>query len=139
MSPKALLEEEIAEVKALCDRHAEESGQIIDDLHKNEKLDRANDRMRSGVIKHLLDALKCQHMNDETGVNNNIHAALQKISEQEQVDLQDDLPRIDALLKISMMQTSFLKSSERLRDLNAKLNPSRQRSQSQENTNEPSA
>lgn len=125
-TPKGLLEEEIVEVKVLCDKHAEDVSKIIEELHENEKLDRANDRMRLSVTKFLLDALKCQHMNDATGVNNNLHAALQKLSDQEQIDIKDDLPRVNALLKLSQMQTSFLKSSAQLRSLNAKLNPGRQ-------------
>lgn len=126
MSPKAMLEEELMEFKSLCDGFPEEASGIIGLLHTSEERDHKNDQERLDVRRFLLSALRAYNMRDYEGMNNDVHAALQRMQQQEQTDLSDDKPRTDALIKLSIFQDKLIRYSSRSRDLLGKLNENKE-------------
>lgn len=121
MSPKAIATEELMEAQSLCANLRNDVEGVIEMLRQNEKLDHDNDKKRREVHKHLLAAVQAFNMKDHTDVNSHVHSALQKLYDQEQTDLQDDRPRIDALIKLSSFSARLERSERRTRELLEKL------------------
>lgn len=122
MSLKAIIEEDLMEIRSLLERFSEDTGLILQKLDLNESMDHDNDRIRQKVRRALLDALKAQNMNDHGAMNNHVHAALQHLQDQEEVDLEDDLPRGQVRVKILLLQQKFISLGDALRKSLAKLN-----------------
>jgi hypothetical protein len=117
MSLRAITEEELIEVASLCANLQTDVDSVIDLIRQNEKLDRENDKIRREVNKHLLAAVRSHNMKDYTDVDAHVHASLQRLNDQEQADLQDDKPRIDALIKLSNFSNRLERSLDRVRSL----------------------
>ncbi len=122
MTLKGLIEEELMEVKTVIDNFNERIGEVIECLNENERLDHDNDKIRANVRKFLLSALRNFNMRDFEGMNNDVHAALQRLEDQERKDLADDRPRMDARVKLSVFQSKLTGSSEMIRGCLKRIN-----------------
>lgn len=122
MSLKAITEEELMEVASLCGNLLNDVEAVIDLLRQNEKLDHENDKQRRKVNQHLLAAVQSYNMKDFSSVDQHVHAALQRLNDQEQLDLQDDKPRIDALIKLSNFSNRLERSRGRVQELIKNIN-----------------
>lgn len=122
MSLKAITEEELMEVASLCSNMVDQIEAVFSDLRENEKLDRKNDRIRAEVTRHLSSALREHSRSRFDEVNTHVHAAQQRINDQEQVDISDDHPRIEAMMKLSVLKGKLDVNERRFKDLLKKLN-----------------
>lgn len=83
---------------------ADDLSKILELIEACEKEDHANDKMRIEVQGHHLSALQafsCRHYED---MERHVHAAMQRLHEQEVSDLKDDHPRTEAKIKLSLIQ-----------------------------------
>ncbi len=122
MSLKALIEEDLIELKCVCDRYVNDVGEVIKALHENETLDHKNDELRLETREFLLSAVRAFTMRDYEGSNNHVHAALQRMAEQERLDLDDDNPRYRALVALSVLQEKLIRCSQDIRGHLGRLN-----------------
>ena len=122
MSLKAITEEELMEVASLCSNMVDQIEAVLSDLCENEKLDRKNNRIRAAVTRHISSALREHSRSRFDEVNTHVHAAQQRINDQEQVDISDDHPRIEAMMKLSVLKGKLDVNERRFKDLLKKLN-----------------
>ena len=115
LSLKRMIEEEFIEIMSFCDNFTNDLEKVIDDLDKNEKLDRENDKMRTEVFKHLLAAKSAFNMKNYKEMSKHIEGAMQKLNKQEQLDLRDDKPRTDAKIKLSQYQQKAINEKDNIR------------------------
>lgn len=115
MSFRAKVEEELMEAKSFYDNFTKDMEKVLACLSENVTLDHQNDRIRSQVTRFLIDALSAANMRSFEDVNKHINAALQKLHNQEGIDLKDDLPRIEAMMKLSRMLERAISHSQRIR------------------------
>ncbi len=117
MSFRARIEEELIEAKSFYDNFTQDVEKVLEHLSQNVTLDHQNDRTRSQVTRFLIDALSAANMRSFEDVNKHLNGALQKLHSQEGIDLKDDLPRIEAMMKLSRMMERAIGHSQRLRGL----------------------
>ena len=114
---KGAREEELMEAKSFYDNFVEDLDKTIALIDKNEEGDHANDKTRTEVITDLLSALRSIQCKDMNATDNFIHGALQKINNQEKLDLQDDKPRIEARIKLAEIRQKAICSSDNITKL----------------------
>lgn len=112
LTVKGAREEELMEAVAYYDNFTEDLDAIIDLIDSNETEDHRNDKVRREVISDLLSALRSLSCKDSATADNFIHAALQRINEQEKIDLQDDAPRTKARIKIAVLREKAVRNKE---------------------------
>lgn len=121
MSLRALIEEELVEVKAICDGFEDHFAAVLKHTNENARLDHKNDERRLEARKHLLAALRSYNMKDYEDMGNHVHAALSKMHDQEQEDLKDDVPRVAAVAEISRLQEKMRCAGKNIRNYLGKL------------------
>ncbi len=114
---KGAREEELMEAMAYYDNFTEDLDAIIDLIDTNETGDHQNDKVRREVISDLLSALRSLSCKDSTTADNFVHAALQRINEQEKIDLQDDAPRIKARIKLAVLREKAVRNKDNITKL----------------------
>lgn len=117
MTREAQIEEELVEAQAFYKLFVEEIGKVVADLRVNMEMDHKNDVIRTQATSHLVSALTAHSMRDYDDVNCHVNAALQRINSQEVLDLKDDKPRTDALVKLSVYVSKAQERIKRLRVL----------------------
>jgi len=129
LTVKGEREEELMEVKSLLDNFIEEIGGtdteddpdnakgIIDELNKTEELDHKNDRVRNQAQHFLLKSIEHDASGNHTGMQRNLHAAVQKLNEQGIIDEKDDIPRSHAKIRILRYQMKMINASNRITKL----------------------
>jgi len=114
---KGAREEELMEALAYYDNFTEDLDAIIDLLDKNQNLDHNNDKTRRAAISDLLSALRSLSCKDIQTADNFVHGALQKINDQEKTDLQDDVPRIQARIKLAVLREKAVRNKDQIAKL----------------------
>lgn len=112
LTVKGAREEELMEAASYYDNFTEDLDAIIDLLDKNESEDHRNDKLRREVISDLLSGLRSLNCKDMQSADNFIHAALQRINEQEKIDLQDDTPRTKARIKLAVLREKAIQNKD---------------------------
>lgn len=115
------LEEELMEAVSIQSNFAEDISKVLEDLDSQEELDHKNDVARNEVMGFLLDAMKAYNAKDFEGMQKNVHAALQRLHDQETIDLKDDKPRTDVRIKLSEARLKAVHNSERLTGLTGRI------------------
>lgn len=117
------LQEELIEVMSVYGNFNDEVSEVLNLISKNEELDHENDKARTTTKGFLLKALESFSAKNYEDVDRNVHAAIQKLHDQEVMDLNDDKPRTDTKIKIAVMQQKTLNNMENLRKLLGKMLP----------------
>lgn len=118
---KSEIVEELMEGKAILAEFAKEIAVIIDDIDKNENIDHQDDKKRCEAMALLLDALEAHALKDYEGMQKFLHAGVQKLHEQEQLDFSGDAPRTDAKLKLSIARLKALHCEENITKLTGRI------------------
>lgn len=122
---KGELEEELMECASILSNFAEDLAKVLEDLDSQEQLDHKNDVARNEVFGYLLDGMKAYNAKDFEGLQKNVHAAMQRLHDQEVIDLKDDKPRTDVRIKLSEARLKAVYNSEKLVDLTGRLGKAR--------------
>lgn len=117
MSPKAKLEEGLIEVVSFLQNVQKDFEEVLNLIKKNEQIDRQNDKMRREVNGFLNTALRAHNAHDMNGVHTAVHAAIQRLGDQEVADYQDDAPRTEALIKIATFMQRAIRAEEKFKVL----------------------
>ncbi len=118
---KSEIVEELMEAVSLLKNFGdEEIDKIIVGLNSNEDLDHKNDQIRGEAFGFLLKSIEAYNAKDYEGMQKYIHAAIQKFHDQEMLDFQDDKPRADARIQLSIVRLKTINIQERLTKLTAK-------------------
>jgi len=104
----------LLEARSILDNFIKAVSDILDFIEKNESLDHKNDKTRRQTMGFLLDASQQLNLNNYSDVGKNLHAAMQRLHSQEIEDLEDDRPRGEAKIKISVFQEKANNSVQRL-------------------------
>lgn len=110
-------QEELMEAYSYYDNFLEDLDGIIDLIDKNQTMDHQNDVTRRAVVFDLLSALRSLNCKDHAAADNFVHAALQRINEQERQDLADDLPRTQARIKLAVLRQKALTNADNVRNM----------------------
>lgn len=122
MSEKAIFEEEIMEAICFYQNFIADMEKVIEAINLNQTLDHENDKMRADVTRHLISALSAHNMRDYDDVNRHVNAAMQRLHGQEAADLRDDIPRTQALIKLSVSIQKAASKAESLKRFLSKMN-----------------
>jgi 7-keto-8-aminopelargonate synthetase-like enzyme len=114
MTIKGAKEEELMEAKSLLDNFAEDAGEVINSMNRNEELDHKNDRIRGEVMGFQLKSMESYNAKDYEGMQRNLHAATQRLNEQGIIDEKDDIPRTQAKIRILKLQMSAIHTSDKI-------------------------
>lgn len=117
MSMQAVVEEELVEAMSFYKLFGEEMSGITGDIQKNVELDHRNDEIRIQASAHMQSALDEIRRGNYGQADNHINAAMQIMTKQEILDLQDDRPRTNALIKIAQYMDKARKRIDRLKEL----------------------
>lgn len=109
--------EELMEAMSLYSNFAEDIAKAIDNLSRNEELDHRNDKIRNEAISFLLKSMEAYNSKDYEGMQKYLHAAMQRLHEQEGVDFADDKPRADVRLQLSEIRLKAIMNTEKLKAL----------------------
>ena len=110
-------EEALMEAQAILDRFVESVDGILRLLDQNAEADHKNDYTRNEVKQFLLDALAANTAGSKELTDRNLHAALQKLTQQEREDIKDDEPRNKARELLLRTQNKAIKAQYEIREL----------------------
>lgn len=120
-APISATETALLEAACLYSNLTDDLESILADLDRNEDMDHVNDKTRQEAIGHLLKALESFSAKAYEDVDRHVHAAVQRLHEQEVQDLNDDKPRVEARIRISELRHRAVFNKERITDLIDKL------------------
>lgn len=112
MSDKAKVEEELLEVASFMSNLAKDLDYVIAHIKENERIDHENDELRKEAMALLIFIMNDPHAN----------GAFQKLSAQERSDYKDDIPRTQALIKLSVFREKAVDKEKRIKGLLKELN-----------------
>jgi len=95
------LTEELMEAVSILSNFSSDIDAVISNLNINETLDHENDRLRNEAVGFFLDSLEAYNAKDYEGMQKFIHAGIQKMHQQAEIDFKDDKPRVDVRIKLS--------------------------------------
>lgn len=116
-APITATETALLEAACLYSNLTEDLDSILADIDRNESVDHLNDQTRIEAIGHLLKALEAFSAKAYEDVDRHVHAAVQRLHEQEVQDLNDDKPRVDAKIRIAELRHRAVFNKERITDL----------------------
>lgn len=121
-SLKSELIDEILEAVCFYQNFQEEVvDKIVEDIDANEAGDHENDKTRAEVIGHFLKALESFSAKAYEDVDRHVHAAIQRLHNQELQDFKDDKPRNDARIHLALSRQKAFHNQEILQKLVVKL------------------
>lgn len=120
-SQKSEIETALLEAACLYSNLIDDLDSIQEDIDRNEELDHKNDKTRLESIGHLLKALESFSAKAYEDVDRHVHAAVQRLHEQEVQDLQDDKPRNEAKIKMATIRQKALCNKEDIVKIIARL------------------
>jgi len=108
MSGKPSLKSEyiegLMEGNALLENFAKNAAQILKCIAKNKKIDHENDEQRDDAIGFLIDAQQEFNAKNYDKAATFVSCALQKLHKQAKLDYEDDKPRSEAEVRMSIFR-----------------------------------